>query len=97
MESLSDKISKLKVGDYLDLSLSVHFQGQGFKVQLVTEKAIKVNGDWIPKSQIVGISYGHSYKGIESNTEATECIQININDWFDKKLAKNAKSSGFAY
>ena len=40
----------------------------------------------IPKSQIVGISNGHRYKGIES-----KCIQININDWFDKTLAKKAK------
>jgi len=86
---LNRRINDLKEGDFLDLTLTVTFGTVGISIQRITEKAILVNEQWIPKSQIVDISYGHFYKGIESNTKRTEHKQIVLNGWWDKKTAND--------
>jgi len=85
-KQLNIKIENLKEGDFLDFTRTNIGQA-GLIIQVVTEKAIKVNNNWIPKSQIVNVEYGYKYKGIESNEKFTECKQIILSQWFDDKLA----------
>jgi len=84
---LNSRINDLKEGDFLDLTLTKTFGTAGVTIQRLTSKAILVNDQWIPKSQIVDISYGHFYKGVESNTKSTEHKQIALNGWWDDKTA----------
>ena len=84
---LNSRINDLKEGDFLDLTLTATFGTAGVSIQRMTSKAILVNEQWIPKSQIVDINYGHFYKGVESNTKSTEHKQIVLNGWWDKKTA----------
>lgn len=86
---LNSRIADLKEGDYLDLTQTVSFGTVGLLVERVTEKAILVDGEWIPKSQILAISYGHFYKGIEkSNTNVTEHKQLILSRWWDEQSAR---------
>ena len=85
---LKQKIEDLKEGDLLAFYLSDSFGHlAGYLLEYVTENAIKVNGDWIPKSQILSISYGSRfYQGVE-------CKEITLTDWFDNKLI-NSRGKG---
>ncbi len=92
-EQLKRRINDLKEGDFLDLTLTETFGTAGITIQRITPKAILVNEEWIPKSQIVEISYGHFYKsattGAETNIKSIEHKQIVLNRWWDKKKAKD--------
>ena len=85
-DKLNSRIENLKEGDFLDFT-KTNISQAGLIIQVITEKAIKVNNNWIPKSQIVSVEHGFKYKGIESNEKFTECKQIILSQWFDNKLA----------
>jgi hypothetical protein len=94
MKNLSEKIDEIKEGDLLAFSMSSAFTfGRvGLLVEYVTDKAILVDGTWIPKSQIVSVDLGSIF------WEGIECKDIHLNLWFDEKLCKdNQKNSKFAY
>jgi len=92
-EQLQQRINDLKEGDFLDLTLTATFGTASLNIQRVTPKAILVNNQWIPKSQIVEISYGHFYKsataGTETNIKSIEHKQIVLNKWWDEKTCKD--------
>jgi len=95
---LNTRIQDLKVGDILDLTKTVTWGNAGHPIQQVTDRAVKVDDVWIPKSQIVEITYGHKYKGIDvSNTTVTECKQIILAKWLDTKMCKEAKKAAWVY
>ena len=88
---LINRIEDLQLGDRLDLTQTNTWGAAGHIIQQITEKAIKIDDTWVPKSQIVGISYGHKFKGIEEGI--TECKQIILNKWFDDKLCREAEKN----
>ena len=80
-EILKQRIADLKEGDLLAFYLTSSFDDlAGYLLEYVTENAIKVNGDWIPKSQIVDITYGSRF------WQGKECKEIALSSWFNKKL-----------
>jgi len=88
--TLSEKIADIKEGDFLAFTTSDSFRGAGYIVEYVTEKAIKVDGDWIPKSQIIYIDLDISFNG------GTLCKDVCLSPWFDKKLSSSqGKGYGF--
>jgi len=92
MKNLDQKIQEIKEGDLLAFSTSDSFKGAGYLVEFVTEKAIKVDGEWIPKSQIVEIELAVKFNG------GIECKDIQLNSWFDDKLCKDMhKKAKWAY
>ena len=66
-------------------------------INRVTEKAILVNGEWIPKSQITGIRMTERKKyDAECNYEIVMIPELSINSWFDKvTYKKRPKVYGF--
>jgi hypothetical protein len=87
IQELKTRIADLKEGDFLDLTSTATFRTAGVSIRRVTDKAILINEQWIPKSQIVSVSYGYSYNGVESNERSTEHKQILLNKWWDEKTA----------
>ena len=88
---LKQRITEIKEGDLLafDFSSSFH-DGAGYLVQFVTENAIKVDGDWIPKSQIVSITLGARF------WEGIECKELVLSAWFNKKL-ESSRTAGYGW
>ena len=91
MKNLDQKIQEIKEGDFLAFTSSVSYSGAGYLVEYVTDKAIKVDGEWIPKSQIIDIDLGVKFRGIISNDDVTECKDIHLSTWFDEKLERSRK------
>ena len=74
----------LKEGNELILGNTLNWNGnpEKFKIQLVTDKAIKIDGVWIPKSKIIGVTK----------------LGITIQQNFDEYLCKfSKKSSSYRY
>jgi hypothetical protein len=83
MKNLSEKINGILEGDLLAFSNSDSFKGAGYLVEFVTPKAILVDGNWIPKSQIIDVELGVKFNG------GIECKDICLNSWFDDQLCKD--------
>jgi hypothetical protein len=88
--TLSEKVEGIIEGDLLAFSSSDSFSGAGYLVEYVTEKAIKVDGDWIPKSQIIDIDLDISFNG------GTLCKDVCLSPWFDKKLS-SSRGKGYGF
>ncbi len=97
-ETLEQKIADLKEGDLLDMTQCDYWQQAGLIIERVTDKAILVDGEWIPKSQIVAISYGHNFKGVSgTNDTITECKELLLSNWFESQLSRKAMRPSGAY
>ena len=75
MKDLDEKISQIKVGEKLDLRLSKAFDQIGLEVERLTDRAVLIDGQWLPKSQIIAVEKTNKY------------TVIYINDWWDQKTA----------
>jgi len=92
MKNLSERIDGIKEGDLLAFDMNDSFRGAGYLVEFVTPNAILVDGNWIPKSQIVTVYFGERF------FEGIECKSITLSSWFDDKLCKDMhKKAKWAY
>ena len=96
-------VSFKEVNDLTDFSL-VTFDGdcvswnEGiWTISRVTEKAILIDDEWIPKSQIVDVTMVQRkhYDG-ENNFEFVTIPQLTISSWFDK-TNNSKRKKGYAY
>ena len=95
----SKSIDTLNEGDSITFLNSLVFGDRpfGYTIQRVTEKALKIDGHWLPKSQIqcegltTVISHDEQYNRLKF-----EILAIRINRWFDEKLVKSMPK-GYAY
>ncbi len=66
-------------------------------VSRTTEKAILIDDEWIPKSQIVDICMVQKKKyDSEGNFEIVTIPELTISSWFDK-MNSNKRVNGIAY
>jgi hypothetical protein len=92
-----------EINDLTDFSL-VTFDGgcvswtEGiWTISRVTEKAILIDDEWIPKSQIVDVvMVERKYYDGENNFELVTIPQLTISSWFDKTNS-NKRQKGYAF
>jgi hypothetical protein len=95
----ANSIDTLKEGDSITFLDSLVFGDYafGYTIQRITEKALKIDGHWLPKSQIHAegvvpvITHDEQY-----NRVSVEFLGIRINQWFDKKL-HSSLPKGYAF
>ena len=97
------RLKELKEGDLVTFySGSISWSPSVYTISKVTDKAIKVNNEWIPKSQILDCPFTKRNHEVYDNelarsgkypfrTEKVEVLELLINEWFDKK--NNSKRS----
>jgi hypothetical protein len=93
-------ISKLKDFDLVTFEGScVSWSKALWKVSRATEKAILIDGEWLPKSQIVGLSMVEKkkYDGDNINFTIVRVPELIINKWFDEMNDKKRGFSNHAY
>ena len=96
-------VSFNEVNELTDFSL-VTFDGdciswsQGiYTISRTTEKAILIDDEWIPKSQIIDVSMvERKYYDGENNFELVTIPQLSISSWFDKSNNSKRKK-GYAF
>lgn len=72
--------------------------GQGvYTISRTTEKAILIDGEWLPKSQIVDVAMVErkQYDG-ENNFKLVTIPQLSISSWFDK-TNNGKRKKGYAF
>lgn len=66
-------------------------------VSRTTEKAILIDDEWIPKSQIVDVCMIEKKKyDAEGNFEMVTIPELTISSWFDK-MNSNKRTTGWAF
>jgi len=66
-------------------------------VSRTTEKAILIDDEWIPKSQIVDVCMIEKKKyDAEGNFEIVTIPELTISSWFDK-MNSNKRTGGWAF
>jgi len=92
----SNVLNELKDFDLITFDGSCISWNQGlWTVSRTTEKAIFVDGEWIPKSQIVAVSMVEKKKyAADCSFEIVTIPELVINEWFDKM---NDKKRGKCY
>lgn len=93
-------ISKLKSFDLVTFEGScVSWSKALWKVSRATEKAILIDGEWLPKSQIVGLSMVEKkkYDGDNINFTIVRVPELIINKWFDEMNDNKRGRSNHAY
>lgn len=92
------------LNELTDFSL-VTFEGgciswsQGlWTVSRTTEKAILIDDEWLPKSQIVAVSMVEKkkYNGDSTDFEIVIVPELTINAWFDK-MNDNKRGKAYGY
>ena len=92
-----------ELNDLNDFSL-ITFDGdcvswsQGvYTISRTTEKAILIDGEWLPKSQIVDVTMVERkrYDG-EGNFKLVTIPQLSISSWFDKTNSSK-RQKGYAF
>jgi hypothetical protein len=68
-----------------------------YTISRTTEKAILIDGEWLPKSQIIDVTMvERKYYDGQNNFELVTIPQLSISSWFDKtNISKRQK--GYAY
>ena len=92
-----------KINDLTDFS-RVTFDGncvswnEGiWTISRVTEKAILIDAEWLPKSQIIDVSMvERKYYDAEGNFELITIPQLSISSWFDK-TNNSKRKKGYAF
>jgi len=93
-------ISKLNDFDLVTFESScVSWSKALWTVSRATEKAILIDGEWLPKSQIVGLSMVEKkkYDGDNVNFTIVRVPELVINKWFDEMNCKKRGRSSYAY
>lgn len=83
--TMEKHINELKDFDLITFSGSCISWNQGlWTISKVSEKAILIDGEWLPKSQIVSVSMvkRRKYDG-DNNFEMVIVPELTINGWFD--------------
>ena len=96
-------VSFNEVNELTDFSL-VTFDGdcvswsQGiYTISRTTEKAILIDDEWLPKSQIIDVTMvERKYYDGENNFELVTIPQLSISSWFDK-TNNNKRQKGYAF
>ena len=96
-------VSFNEVNELTDFSL-VTFDGdcvswsQGiYTISRTTEKAILIDDEWLPKSQIIDVTMvERKYYDGENNFKLVTIPQLSINSWFDKTNS-NKRQKGYAF
>lgn len=66
-------------------------------ISRTTEKAILIDGEWLPKSQIIDVSMvERKYYDAEGNFELVTIPQLSISSWFDK-TNNSKRKKGYAF
>jgi hypothetical protein len=66
-------------------------------ISRTTEKAILIDGEWLPKSQIVSVSMVERKKyDADCNFEIVTVPELCINEWFDK-MNDNKRGKCYGY
>jgi len=95
----ANSIDTLKEGDSITFLDSLVYGDHpfGYTIERVTEKALKIGGHWLPKSQIQceGLTKVATHDE-QYNAVWLEFLGLRINQWFDKKLY-NSLPKGYAY
>jgi len=93
-------ISKLKDFDLVTFEGSCASWNKGlWTVSRATEKALLIDGEWLPKSQIVGLSMVEKkkYDGDNINFTIVRVAELIINKWFDQMNDNKRGRSNYAY
>jgi hypothetical protein len=102
------RLHDLKDGDLVTFTgNTISFQPSVYTIARATDKAIKVNDEWIPKSQIIDcplVTKNHEVYDDELarsgkysfRTEKIEVLELQITEWFDKKN-NSQRAKGWAY
>jgi len=102
------RLHDLKEGDLVTFyNGSISWSPSVYTISRVTDKAIKIDDEWIPKSQILDcpfITKNHEVYDDELarsgkysfRTEKIEVLELLINEWFDKKN-NSQRAKGWAY
>jgi hypothetical protein len=91
-------LDQLKEDDLITFDGQCISWSQGlWTVGRVSEKAILIDSEWIPKSQIVYVSIVKRRKyDADGNFEIVIVPQLSINSWFDKmNIGKRPKGYGW--
>jgi len=95
----SNSIDTLKEGDSITFHNTIVFGHHpfGYTIQRVTEKALQIDGHWLPKSQLHARDLvTFTAHDVQCNEFAVELLVIEINEWFDKKLY-DSLPKGYAF
>lgn len=95
----ANSIDTLKEGDSITFLNSLVYDDYafGYTIERVTEKALKIGGHWLPKSQLHDegvvpvVTCDEQY-----NRVTVEFLGIRINQWFDHKLY-DSLPKGYAF
>lgn len=94
----SNLLNKLKDFDLITFDGSCVSWNTGlWTVSRTTEKAILIDGEWLPKSQIVSVSMVERNKyDVDFNFETVTVPELCVNKWFDEMNDnKRGKCYGF--
>ena len=94
----SNVLNKLKDFDLITFDGSCVSWNSGlWTVSRTTEKAILIDGEWLPKSQIVSVSMVERNKyDVDFNFETVTVPELCVNKWFDEMNDnKRGKCYGF--
>ncbi len=95
-------ISKLKEFDLVTFDYSCVSWSEGlWTVSRATEKAILIDGEWLPKSQIVDVCMVEKridqYDGDNINFNIVRLPELVISKWFDEINCKKRGGSSYVY
>ena len=89
---------ELKESDLITFDGNCISWNQGlWTISRVSEKAILIDGEWLPKSQILSVSMVERKKAdADCNVEIVTVPELTINSWFDKMNNKK-RPKGYAF
>lgn len=98
MRTTQNRLNELKAGDMITFhGNTISWTSGVYTIQRVTEKAICIGGEWIPKSQIDNVYLADRKVEIPSEdrtlsypfeTVTKQMPELWISVWFDKKTNK---------
>jgi len=96
--TISNVLDELKAFDLVTFDGDCISWTQGlWTISRVTEKAILIDNEWLPKSQVVSVSMVERKKyDADCNFEIVIVPELHINNWFDKMNNKK-RAKGYAY
>jgi len=94
----SNVLNELKDFDLVTFAGTCVSWSEGlWTVSRTTEKAILIDDEWLPKSQITSVSMVKRRKyDADSNFETIVVPELSVNKWFDDMNNKK-RSKGYAY
>jgi len=96
--TISNVLDELKAFDLVTFDGDCISWTQGlWTISRVTEKAILIDDEWLPKSQVVSISMVERKKyDADSNFTKVIVPQLSVSNWFDK-MNNTKRPKGYGY